>query len=138
MPPECASCAMGLLFTRPSRYLPHKHYDVFVEALPSQRGRVIAITGTSSGIGMEAARAVVLTGGNVLCLNRPSEHASASVRKLQSECADGAAATGVACDLQDVSSVMSAADVIRQHVRSTGLHALINNAGEILLVMSTS
>lgn len=87
---------------------------------------------------MEAARAVVRTGGNEVCLNRPSDHASAFVRKLQSECADGGAATGVACDLQDFSSVMSTADVIRQHVGSTGLHALINNAGEIILVMSTS
>lgn len=106
-----------------------KYYDDFVKGMASQSGKVFAITGTTSGTGFEAARALVGKGGTVFCLNRPSDRASASLASLQEACADGGAAKQIDCDLQDFASVRAAAATVAAETTATGINALLNNAG---------
>lgn len=110
-----------------------KHYDAYASSMVSQAGKVFAITGTTSGTGFMAARAIVTKGGKVLCLNRPSERASASLTALKEFCADGGSAEQVDCDLQSFASVRNAAATVKKQAGPTGLFALVNNAGVMAL-----
>jgi NAD(P)-dependent dehydrogenase (short-subunit alcohol dehydrogenase family) len=108
---------------------PVKWYGAFVESMPSQADKHVAITGTTSGTGLEAAKAIVGKGGHVISLNRPSERAAASLATLQQACKDGGTATQVDCDLQSLASVHEAATRVKQILSGKGLDALVNNAG---------
>ena len=46
--------------------LPNKYYDAFVQDMASQKGKAFAVTGTTSGTGFEAAKALASRGGQVL------------------------------------------------------------------------
>lgn len=84
------------------------------------RGRTIAITGASSGIGLELARVLASRGAHVLALCRSTERARSVM-----EAAPGA--TSLACDLERPASILGAIDAIR---RMDGpLHAFVANAG---------
>jgi NAD(P)-dependent dehydrogenase (short-subunit alcohol dehydrogenase family) len=88
------------------------------------RGKVVLITGASSGIGRATALKVGAAGGTVLLVARTPE-------KLEQTRADIEAADGTAhvhrCDLADVADVERLAkDVLDQHGR---VDVLINNAG---------
>lgn len=50
--------------------VPDKYYDAYVKDMASQQGKAFAVTGTTSGTGFEAAKALASRGGRVLCLNR--------------------------------------------------------------------
>lgn len=69
--------------------IPDKHYADFVDSMPSQKGRTLVITGTTSGTGFQAAKAIVSRGGTLLVLNRPSSRATAALEKLKGACAEG-------------------------------------------------
>jgi NAD(P)-dependent dehydrogenase (short-subunit alcohol dehydrogenase family) len=64
-----------------------KWFHAFAAKLPSMRGKTVAITGTTSGLGFVAARTIVRAGGRVLVLNRPSERAATAARVLQGDAA---------------------------------------------------
>lgn len=89
-------------------------------------GKVIAITGTTSGTGFVAAKTVAELGGEVLLLNRPSPRVDAAMEKLRTAVPNGKF-VNIACDLQDFDSVRSAAADIAS--RYQVLHCLANNAG---------
>ena len=61
---------MGATFSSPEASVPDKYYDGFVKGMESQQGKVFAITGTTSGTGFEAAKALAGRGATVICLNR--------------------------------------------------------------------
>lgn len=61
---------MGAALSSPETPKPDVYYGKYVEGMASQHGKVFAITGTTSGTGFEAAKAIVSKGGTVLCLNR--------------------------------------------------------------------
>jgi NAD(P)-dependent dehydrogenase (short-subunit alcohol dehydrogenase family) len=87
-------------------------------------GRVVMITGASSGIGKAAAKAVAEAGGITLLVARTPE-------KLEETKSEIEAAGGTAhihrCDLSDVEDVERMADeVIAEH---GGVDILVNNAG---------
>lgn len=60
---------MGGLFSAPKPPA-DKYYDEYVEDMASQRGKLFAVTGTTSGTGLAAAKALASRGAIVLCLNR--------------------------------------------------------------------
>ena len=51
------------------------HYPALVEDVPDQNGKVIAITGCTSGMGLVLARTAAEKGAQVVMLNRPSDRA---------------------------------------------------------------
>ncbi|HBH06942.1 MAG TPA: dehydrogenase [Flavobacteriales bacterium] len=89
-------------------------------------GKVVAVTGTTSGTGYVCARELAKKGAKVILLNRKSERAQSSLRRLQDEVPDGSF-TAIACDLQNLDSVRSAIDTIKTN--HNVLDVLVNNAG---------
>ncbi len=93
-------------------------------------GKVVAITGTTSGTGFICAREVAKKGATVILLNRESERARNSFQQLQEAVPDGNF-DSVVCDLQDFQSVRAAAETIKS--RYNTIDALVNNAGVMAL-----
>lgn len=89
-------------------------------------GKVVAITGTTSGTGFVCAREVAKKGATVLLLNRPSERSERSLQQLR-EAVPGATFEAISCDLQDFESVREATQQIRNSYQQ--LDVLVNNAG---------
>lgn len=104
-----------------------QHLDtVIANHTQDMTGRVVAITGTTSGTGYICARELAKLGATVLLLNRPSERSAAALERLRSEVPDGTF-EAIVCDLQDFASVRAAAvEIGRTHDR---LDVLCNNAG---------
>ncbi|EYB85959.1 hypothetical protein Y032_0287g1436 [Ancylostoma ceylanicum] len=89
-------------------------------------GRTILITGTTSGIGMETARALALKGAQVVMANRNIVLAEALKARILAEKPD-AKIDMIMCDLSSLQSVQAAANEYKdQH---WPIHALILNAG---------
>jgi len=107
---------------------PIKWYDATVSSLPDLKGKVIAITGTTTGTGNIAARVCGQKGATVLLLNRTSERSESSLKALQ-EAAPNATYVQIPCDLQDLSSVRLAAAEIKRLHGETGIDVLSCNAG---------
>ncbi len=93
-------------------------------------GKVVAITGTTSGTGYVCAREMAKLGATVLLLNRESERSASSLKELQGEVPE-ATFYAVTCDLQDFESVRSAIDKINADFDV--LDVLCNNAGVMAL-----
>ena len=93
-------------------------------------GKVVAITGTTSGTGFVCAREVATRGASVLLLNRKSERSAKALRQLQ-EAVPGGKFEQVDCDLQHFDSVRTAIENIKGKYEV--LDVLINNAGVMAL-----
>ena len=89
-------------------------------------GKVVAITGTTSGTGYVCAREMAKLGATVLLLNRKSDRSASSLKELQEE-VPGATFHVITCDLQDFESVRSAIEEIKSKFEV--LDVLCNNAG---------
>jgi NAD(P)-dependent dehydrogenase (short-subunit alcohol dehydrogenase family) len=101
-------------------------YFKFTEELPRVDGKVIVITGTTSGTGFVAARTAAAKGGEVVLLNRKSERAIDSLKALKEAVPEGKFIP-IECDLQDFSSVRSAIQEIKSKYNK--IYCLANNAG---------
>ena len=88
-------------------------------------GRVVAITGTTTGTGYICARELAKLGATVLLLNRPSPRSAAALEQLRAE-VPGGKFEDVPCDLQSFASVRAAADAIQ--AKHSRLDVLCNNA----------
>ena len=93
-------------------------------------GKVVAITGTTSGTGYVCAREVAKKGATVILLNRSSERAEKALQQLREEVPEGRF-DWVVCDLQSFSSVRSAMDKIKSNYDV--IDVLVNNAGVMAL-----
>ena len=93
-------------------------------------GKVVAVTGTTSGTGYVCAREMAKLGAKVLLLNRDSERSKAALNKLQEEAPNGAF-EAVSCDLQDFDGVRRAAAAIKGKYEV--IDVLCNNAGVMAL-----
>ena len=93
---------MGSAYTKQS--LTTVLFPAHFEALPSQAGRTLVITGTTSGIGFITARSWLLKGGTVYGLNRPSERSKKAKTDLTAVATTGKYVQ-VDCDLQDTDSI---------------------------------
>ena len=89
-------------------------------------GKVVAVTGTTSGTGYVCAREMGKLGATVLLLNRESARADSALAQLQEE-VPGATFQKVTCDLQDFESVRNAIKEITSNFEV--LDVLCNNAG---------
>lgn len=108
------------------------HLPALVKILPSQKGKVVVISGTTSGTGFVAAGVAADLGAHVVLLNRPSARSTASLQKLQLEHKE-ATFTAVDCDLQDFASVRAAATTLSKQFADSGIDILLNNAGVMAL-----
>lgn len=117
-----------------------KWYPDFVASLPKMDGKVVAITGSTTGTGLCCAQTCRKLGATVVLLNRPSERVAAaksSVSKCSAEA--GAVANDddpnvvvVDCDLASFASVRSAISKLQEKFPS-GIDVLVNNAGVMAL-----
>ncbi|MGF1469166.1 MAG: SDR family NAD(P)-dependent oxidoreductase [Sandaracinaceae bacterium] len=93
-------------------------------------GRVVAVTGTTSGTGYVCARELAKLGARLLLLNRESERSTRALARLKEEVPSGTF-EAIVCDLQDFESVRAAPRTIRE--RYDTLDVLCNNAGVMAL-----
>jgi protochlorophyllide reductase len=95
--------------------------------IPDQSGRLVLITGASSGLGLETARALVARGATVILGCRNRARAEQARQELLPAAADGGALDLLDLDLADLASVVRAARQLAE--RYGRLDLLINNAG---------
>ncbi|MEM0996384.1 MAG: SDR family NAD(P)-dependent oxidoreductase [Bacteroidota bacterium] len=93
-------------------------------------GKVVAITGTTSGTGFVCAQEMAKKGASVILLNRESRRAADALQKLQAAVPEGTFVS-VVCDLQDFASVQNAAAEIKAKYHIVDV--LVNNAGVMAL-----
>ena len=108
--------------------LPSKYFPTFKAQMPDLSGKTFVITGTTSGTGRIASRAIAEKGGRVIMLNRPSSRAEQAQAALQ-QAYPSAEIQTIDCDLQSFDSVRSAASQLQTVCQESGIYALINNAG---------
>ena len=107
------------------------HLDkVIKEHTQDMTGKIVAITGTTSGTGFFCAREVAKKGANVILLNRKSERADNSLHQLKEAVPNGHF-DSIECDLQNFASVHNAIDAIRS--KYDKVDVLVNNAGVMAL-----
>ena len=107
------------------------HLDTVLERHgQDMTGKVVAITGTTSGTGFVCAREVARKGATVVLLNRESPRATDSLAQLQAA-VPGANFDAIPCDLQDFASVQQAIDQVKS--KYPQLDVLVNNAGVMAL-----
>ncbi len=108
------------------RTAPHVlYYDTLAASLPDLSGKVVAITGCTSGMGLVLAETAAGRGASVIMLNRPSDRAEAALARVRML----GEARFVACDLTSFASVRAAGQALRGMLGETGLDMLVNNAG---------
>ena len=88
-------------------------------------GQVAVVTGASTGLGVQMARALANQGCNIVCLARRKEKVEANAEALKEEF--GVNAIGVVCDITDTERVNAAVDEILEQMGRIDI--LINNAG---------
>ncbi|MEM6960154.1 MAG: SDR family NAD(P)-dependent oxidoreductase [Myxococcota bacterium] len=104
-----------------------KHLQtVMNECTAELTGKVVAITGTTSGTGYVCARELARLGATVLLLNRESARSSAALQHLKAEVPKGTY-VAITCDLQNFASVKEAVKTITE--RFSTIDVLCNNAG---------
>jgi NADP-dependent 3-hydroxy acid dehydrogenase YdfG len=91
-------------------------------------GRVVAITGASSGIGEATALACVAAGAKVALGARRTDRIEELATKIR---ADGGEAVAIETDVADEASARAFVEGAREQLG--GLHGLVNNAGVMLL-----
>jgi NAD(P)-dependent dehydrogenase (short-subunit alcohol dehydrogenase family) len=89
-------------------------------------GKVCVITGASSGLGRESARALAAAGAHVILAARNQEALARTAQWIRAE-VPGARTSTVQLDLTALAGVRSAASVIGDMVPA--IHVLMNNAG---------
>jgi NAD(P)-dependent dehydrogenase (short-subunit alcohol dehydrogenase family) len=94
--------------------------------VPDVSGTTALVTGSSSGIGLEAARILAERGARVLLGCRNPAKATAALDTIRAAAPD-ADVSVVPLDLADLHSVRLAAEIVND--TETKLHLLINNAG---------
>ena len=89
-------------------------------------GKLVAITGASSGIGRAAARICLARGARVLLVVRDAQHGE----RVRAELASLGRSEVVTCDLSSLESVRACARAIAE--RHGHLDVLVNNAGVLV------
>ncbi len=87
-------------------------------------GKIAVVTGASSGLGADAARAYAAQGADVALLARRKEKLDAVVKEIE---ATGHKAFAVQCDVSDEENVKKAIDEVLNHYGKIDI--LLNNAG---------
>ena len=90
-------------------------------------GKVVVVTGATSGLGAEIAVEVGAAGAIVVAVGRNLERGADTVRRIE---AAGAAATFVAADLAELADMERLASELRRD--HDQIHAVVHNAGALL------
>eukprot|EP00930_Biecheleria_cincta_P101504 TRINITY_DN93153_c0_g1_i1.p1 TRINITY_DN93153_c0_g1~~TRINITY_DN93153_c0_g1_i1.p1 ORF type:complete len:367 (-),score=80.80 TRINITY_DN93153_c0_g1_i1:3-1103(-) len=113
--------------------VPDKIYPAYCAKIPPLTGKVIAITGTTTGTGFWTAKAAVRAGATcVIMLNRSSARSKEAENLVKESIQQGSntSVITVNCDLQSFESVREAArEVSSIATKHGGLDCLVNNAG---------
>ncbi len=88
-------------------------------------GQVAVVTGASTGLGVQMAKALANQGANIVCLARRKEKVDENAAAIAEEF--GVKAIGVQCDITDTARVEAAVDEILAEFGRIDI--LINNAG---------
>lgn len=88
-------------------------------------GQVAVVTGASTGLGVQMAKALANQGANIVCLARRKELVEKNAEDIRNEF--GVDAIGVTCDITDTEAVQAAVQTIMDHFGRIDI--LINNAG---------
>jgi glucose 1-dehydrogenase len=88
-------------------------------------GRVCAVTGAASGIGLATAQALAMAGAAVAVIDRDATGAADVARVIAAD--HGVPTVGVGCDVADETAVRAAALHVREALGP--VHGLVNNAG---------
>ena len=104
-----------------------QHLDEVIEKhTQDMTGKIVAITGTTSGTGYVCAREIAKKGGTVILLNRKSERSGKAHKQLLASVPEGKFDL-VDCDLQRFASVKHAVQEIKNKYEKVDV--LVNNAG---------
>ncbi|KAF2469114.1 NAD(P)-binding protein [Lindgomyces ingoldianus] len=97
--------------------------------LPSQKGKVFAITGGTSGVGFELAKILYYAGGTVFITSRSTPSLAATIKQIKSEALSESEGDidGVVLDLADLSTIKQAAEALLAKTRH--IDVLFLNAG---------
>ncbi len=98
-----------------------------VAAAPSQSARTVLVTGATSGLGLQTARALASRGARVLVAGRDPSRTDAAVQQVSTAAAEGGSAEPVSLDLASLASIEAAASDVTG--RLPHLDLLVNNAG---------
>ena len=109
----------------------NSHYDGVVETLPKMTGKVVAVTGCTSGTGKIFAQVCARKGAQVVLLNRDSIRADEAYGYIRGIAKQNGAPEPlkISCDLTSFASVRSAAVKMKRELQEKGLDVLCNNAG---------
>ncbi|KAJ1475534.1 hypothetical protein T484DRAFT_2016022 [Baffinella frigidus] len=118
---------MGGSFAKPIE-ITSVHYVGFLQKMSRMDGKVVVVTGCTTGTGFVAAKAMASVGAHVLMLNRLSQRATDAEEAIKKDLPH-AKVTTVACDLMSFKSVLAACQQVNQLVGEQGLDVLCNNAG---------
>lgn len=99
-----------------------------LDDLFSLRGKVALVTGTSSGLGVELARALAIAGADVALVARRRDRLDALAGELRG---DGVRAAAIAADLTEDADVARA--VVEAEEQLGPVDVLVNNAGIALI-----
>lgn len=105
-------------------------YDDF--KIPPLHGKVVAITGCTTGTGYYTALAAAKNGATVIMLNRSSDRQEVAMTKLQSEVPSGTF-DFISCDLSSYKSVRAACDALQTKYGESGIDVMCCNAGVMAL-----
>jgi dehydrogenase/reductase SDR family member 12 len=94
--------------------------------LGSMEGKVVLVTGATSGLGLASAEAFGRLGATVWLVARDARRGELARAKVAEHCAGGEALLEL-CDLAELSSVRALAE--RLHARAPRVDVLVNNAG---------
>ncbi|MEM8908288.1 MAG: SDR family NAD(P)-dependent oxidoreductase [Bacteroidota bacterium] len=111
--------------------IPTLHLDKVIEHhSQDMAGKVVVITGTTSGTGFICAREIAKKGATLVLLNRNSERAEKSLQQLRED-VPGGIFDWIECDLQNFESVRNAMQTIQANYEKVDV--LVNNAGVMAL-----
>ncbi len=88
-------------------------------------GNVAIVTGCSTGLGVQMAKALANQGCNIVCLARRKEKVEENAAMLEAEY--GVKAIGVVCDVTNTENVEAAVDTVLE--KFGRIDILVNNAG---------
>ncbi len=88
-------------------------------------GQVAVVTGASTGLGVQMAKALANQGADIVCLARRKEKVDANAEEIAKEY--GVKAIGVVCDITSTEAVEAAVDEILEKMGHIDI--VINNAG---------
>ncbi len=89
------------------------------------KGQVAIVTGASTGLGVQMAKALANQGANIVCMARRQNLIDEVAEEIKKEF--GVEAVGIKCDITDTENVNAAVDAVLE--KFGRIDILINNAG---------